>query len=147
MILYLDSSALVKRYVQEVGSDHVARLLAKAELVATSVIARAEIGAAVAKAVRLRVIAEAEGLALMKQFSSEWPSLIRLQANEALMAHAAELAWSLALRGYGAVHLASALAWADMLSALVVVGTYDRALWSAAGEVGLERWPDEVGPA
>ncbi len=53
MILYLDSSALVKRYIAERGSKNTAELTARAELVATSLISRAEVAAAFAKAVRI----------------------------------------------------------------------------------------------
>ena len=41
--LYLDSSALVKRYVAESGSDDVIALMADAAAVATSLVTRAEV--------------------------------------------------------------------------------------------------------
>ncbi|GMQ79464.1 MAG: hypothetical protein BMS9Abin02_2061 [Anaerolineae bacterium] len=40
MILYLDASALVRRYIAESGSDMVASPIANAEAVSTSVISR-----------------------------------------------------------------------------------------------------------
>ena len=55
MILYLDASALVKRYVAERGSREVIGLTTAAEIVATSLISRAEVAAALARAVRLGV--------------------------------------------------------------------------------------------
>ena len=48
MILYLDASALVKRYVTERGSRETADVCAKAEIVATSLVSRAEVAAALA---------------------------------------------------------------------------------------------------
>ena len=42
MIVYLDTSALVKLYVQEVGSTEVRRAVARADLVATSLVAYVE---------------------------------------------------------------------------------------------------------
>ena len=42
MICYLDSSALVKLYVEEEGSDLVMRNVREADLVATSKVAYAE---------------------------------------------------------------------------------------------------------
>ena len=53
MILYLDASALVKRYVAERGSDEVIALMAGADAAATSLVSRAEVAAALARAVRL----------------------------------------------------------------------------------------------
>jgi predicted nucleic acid-binding protein len=41
VIIYLDASALVKRYVAERGSKEVIELTAAAEIVATSLISRA----------------------------------------------------------------------------------------------------------
>jgi len=52
MILYLDTSALVKVYVEEEGSPLVQGLIAGASLVATSRIAYAEARAALARASR-----------------------------------------------------------------------------------------------
>ena len=46
MIVYLDASVLVKRYVAEPGSKETAKLIAHAEVVATSLISRAEVAAA-----------------------------------------------------------------------------------------------------
>jgi len=56
VIVYLDASALVKRYVAERGSKDVVEWTAAAEIVATSVISRAEVAAALARAVRLGVL-------------------------------------------------------------------------------------------
>jgi predicted nucleic acid-binding protein len=54
--------------------------------------------------------------------------------DEALAREAGELADSLALRGYDAVHLASALALGDEEVALI---TWDRDLGAAAERMGL----------
>lgn len=48
MILYLDASALVKRYVAEIGSAELSRMLSRAATVGTAVISRAEVAAALA---------------------------------------------------------------------------------------------------
>ena len=51
MILYLDASALVKRYVDEPGSPDVREAIARAEVAGTALISRAEVAAALARAV------------------------------------------------------------------------------------------------
>ena len=49
MILYLDSSSLAKRYVQEAGSQQVAQAIEEATLVGTAAISRVEVAAALGK--------------------------------------------------------------------------------------------------
>ncbi|CBE69793.1 MAG: type II toxin-antitoxin system VapC family toxin [Candidatus Methylomirabilis oxygeniifera] len=141
MIAYLDASALVKRYVAEADSAEVGELIDQAAVVGTAIISRAEVAAAMAKAVRMALLTREEGVSALQFFSGEWESLIRLQMTEVLVSRAASLAWDYSLRGYDATHLASALFWRDMLGESVTVATYDRQLWNAAQATGLTVWP------
>ena len=52
MFLYLDSSALVKRYIEEPHSEEVAHLMDETLAIGTSAISRVEVGAALARAAR-----------------------------------------------------------------------------------------------
>ncbi len=144
MILYLDTSALIKRYVTEPGADLVAQAIARAEVVGSSVVCRAEMAAALAKAVRMNALPAASAAAALRVFRSEWPRLVRVQASEAVIAQADSLAWELGLRGYDAVHLASALRLRDALGVDIAFATFDRRLWQAAGEQGLAGFPDDL---
>jgi predicted nucleic acid-binding protein len=58
MILYLDSSAIVKKHVAESGSAEGHEAVEKAEAVGTASISRAEVVAALRKAVRMEVLEE-----------------------------------------------------------------------------------------
>lgn len=49
MIVYLDASALVKRYVAESGSAELAELVECASLLGTSIVSRAEVATALGK--------------------------------------------------------------------------------------------------
>lgn len=144
MILYLDASALVKRYVAERGSDDVAQLIGASAVVGTSLISRAETSAALAKAVRLGALTRAMGSAALESFRSEWPLLVRLQATEVVLARADALAWDLNLRGYDAVHLAAALTWQEGLGEAVTLATYDRQLWDATRMQGIDVFPVDL---
>ncbi len=144
MIVYLDASALVKRYVAEAGSADVAATIGAARLLATAVISRAEVTAALAKAVRLGWATRKAATAGLADFDADWPDLIRLEVSEAVVARAAALAWQRSLRGYDAVHLASALHWQDALGEPVTVATYDRELWRGARASGLVPWPADL---
>lgn len=144
MILYLDASALVKRYVAEAGSRDVAAVIDDARIVSTAVISRAEVTAALAKAVRAGFATRRAAAAGLADFEADWPDLIRLEVGEALVARAASVAWQQGLRGYDAVHLASALRWQEALGDPVTVATYDRELWRGAQAGGLVPWPTDL---
>ena len=143
MIVYLDASALVKRYLVEPGSEEVAQLIAAAAAVGTALLSRAETSAALAKAVRMGTLTRAGGAAALQVFRREWPVFIRVQATEPVMARADTLAWEQNLRGYDAVHLASALLWQEGLGEIITLATFDRQLWDAARTQGLAVFPDD----
>ena len=144
MILYLDSSALAKRYLSEEGSYDVEQLVAGAELVATSVITRVEVSAALARARRQKLLGAGPAARLRTLFASHWGSMLRLNLLESTVERADSLAWELDLRGYDAVHLATAVAWREAVAEAPVLATYDRELWKAAAAQGLEVWPEEL---
>lgn len=144
MNAYLDASALVKNYVAETGSKEVSQLLSRADLLATSVLSRAEVPAALAKAARVGWLTREAADAARQVFRSQWPALMGVQATEALMALADTLAWEYGLRGYDAVHLASALTWQEALGEPALLATFDKQLWSAASKAGLASWPETL---
>lgn len=141
MIVYLDASTLVKRYVAEAGSPEVEALIGEAQATGTAVISRAEVAAALARAARTGLVSREAGAKALQAFNADWEHLVRLQLGEPLAARAAALAWEHGLRGYDAVHLASALAWSEALGETVAVATYDRELWRGAKASGLSVWP------
>lgn len=144
MILYLDASALVKRYVTELGTKEVLTLTAAAEAVATSIVSRAEVAAALARAVRLGVLDQDSGRRAQRRFSRDWADIVRVPVGEALVSRAETLAWAHALRGYDAVQLASALTWQDSIGQDIVLATFDRQLWAAAPQAGVQAWPGKL---
>ena len=144
MIVYLDASALVKRYVTEPGSAAVNTLLAESAALGTSLITRAEVAAALGKAARTKVVSEADAAAALRAFAGDWVDLARLRLNEATVTRAASLAWDHGLRGYDAVHLATALLWRELMDAPVTLATFDRQLWDAASRLGFAAWPETI---
>jgi len=144
VIVYLDASAVVKRYVIEAYSRDVIALTAEADSVATSLITRAEVAAAFSRAVRTGVLDDGGGRRAQRKFAREWPDLVRIPVTEALVARADGLAWEHGLRGYDAVQLATALPWHDSVGQPVRLATFDRELWDAAPRVGLEAWPETL---
>lgn len=143
MILYLDTSALVKRYIRETGSDELRGWLSEAELVAVSLIAYPEANAAFARAVRAKAVSRRTGEKALRLLADHWPRYLKIPVSERVTLRAAELAWSLGLRGYDAVHLASAERWQNSLGRPVVLVTYDRQLAAAGRQLGLSVQPDD----
>jgi predicted nucleic acid-binding protein len=144
VILYLDASALVKRYIAEPGTAEVAEAIDDAEAVGTSIISRAETIAALAKAIRIGVLEHDAASTVAKVFRSEWPRFIRVQATETLIARADTLAWELGLRGYDSVHLASALMWQENIEQELHLAAFDLQLWEAAKKRGLSTIPKDL---
>lgn len=144
MIVYLDASALVKRYVAERGSRETGTLSAKADVVATSMISRAEVAAALAKAVRLGIVEADNGRKAQRAFASQWPDIAKVPVTEALVSRAEAMAWDFALRGYDAVQLASALTWQESVGVEITLATFDRQLWNAAKKTAVRVWPETL---
>ena len=141
MILYFDSSALVKRYVEEQGSSEVFDWMDDSKLNGTVLVTRAEVAAAITRAVRRQVVSQEDARQFLDVFHNEWTSFTRLPITEPLVARADVLACEFNLRGYDAIHLAAALTWQDLLDQPVTVVTYDKELTESARASGMEVLP------
>jgi predicted nucleic acid-binding protein len=105
--LYLDTSSLVKLYVEEVASDDVRDLVARAAVVATSIVAYPETRAAFARLRRSGDLSPARFTAAKREFEAQWPAFLALAVTAALSREAGEFAERYALRDFDALHLAS----------------------------------------
>lgn len=139
--VYLDTSTLVKRYVAEAGSKDVAELLKEAEYQAASVVTEAELPAALGRAWRVGAISERDAQAALRAWEKDREDLLWIQLPQNIARHGGQLAWQDGLRGYDAMHLATALWWQANLGEPLVVATYDRELWRAARKHGLGVFP------
>jgi predicted nucleic acid-binding protein len=109
LILYLDTSSLVKLYVEEPGSAEVHQLVEQAELVTTSVVAYAETRAALARRRRERSLTVAGHRRAKAALDADWPHLLTLGVGASISQSAGDLAEKQRLRGFDALHLASCL--------------------------------------
>lgn len=138
MILYCDTSAVVKRYVREEGSSEVRRAWRAARKVATSEVALAEILAAVARRRRLGDLTDRVYGKLRDRFMRDFATLVRVPVTDELNRRIAHLVETYPLRGFGAIHLSSALLIRESTRAPVVFACFDNHLTTAAGGAGLE---------
>lgn len=134
-MLYLDSSALVKRYVREVGRELVAAAVASDPYVATSILSIVQVHAALAAAVRAGRIPDMG--TVISAFRNHREQYIMIGIDSRLIEEAAEATERHALRGYDAVQLASALTAYRATSGNMTFGTFDRTLYRAASTEGL----------
>jgi predicted nucleic acid-binding protein len=137
-LLYLDTSALIKLYVDEDGSPEVGDWVEATEAVATHEIAFIESRSALARKYREGTLAEQEYLSTWAAFSGEWEHYIRIALPSSLIQQAAEYTETFALRAYDSVHLAAADYAVRQLGVEVRFGCFDRALNRAAQAAGFE---------
>ena len=116
MFLYFDSSALVKRYVDEPHSEAVGHLMDEALAIGTSAISRVEVGAALARAARANRLDAAGARGAQEQFAEDWPDFGKVPLANSLLTRAETLAWKHGLRAYDAVQLAAALVCEEALT-------------------------------
>jgi len=142
---YLDASALVKEYLtDEMGAGEIAAVRRGAQVVGTTIVSRAEVSAALAKAVRVETLTRTEARSALEAFRGDWADLFSLNVNGSIATRAERLAWGENLRGYDAVQLASALMWKESIAGDVTFATFDVALWDAAGRRALTPFPEDL---
>jgi predicted nucleic acid-binding protein len=144
MILYMDTSALIKRYIEEAGSEEVVALMHEADMIGTALITRVEMAGTITRAMRGNRLPEQDGLEILQDFRSDWSGFQLIHIDHALIARADSLASIHGLRGYDAVHLACALTWQGLLDVSVKFATYDRELHEAAKKSGFDVFPQEM---
>lgn len=133
MIVYTDTSALVKLYVREAGSDQMTGLVA-GKTVAVSDLAYAEAHATFARRYREGIDSQPVHLALCQQFDREWRSLLRLPVHGDVLRGIPELCRRHPLRAGDAVQLSSALVLMEARLPMTFASCDARLLSAAAGE-------------
>jgi hypothetical protein len=139
-IYYADSSALLKKYVNETGSVWTRQALAAPVVVITAQLALIEIASALNRRVRDGTVTAHDYARLANDFRNECRDRFQIiTLDQALV----NLSWALlerhALRAYDAIHLASALVmdrrWMEAgLVAPIFLAADDRLLRAAQAE-------------
>ena len=145
MICYLDTSALVKLYVEEEGSAQVREYVERALLVATSKVAYAEARAAFARCRREELLSESAYRKVVANLDADWSSYYVLELTDAVIREAGVLAERCALRGFDSIHLSSVLTLLKGLAGegteKLVVGCWDSRLNEALRSLGVSVFP------
>lgn len=138
MIVFCDTSALVKLYLSEVESDAVKALAVNSEAVAACRIAWAEAHAALSRRVR-EVPADTLSIGQAKQaLAADWPHYLIVDVTQAVVARAGDFADTFALRGYDSVQLAAAYEAKQVSKLPLTFACFDSRLNKAAQVLGMD---------
>jgi uncharacterized protein len=148
-MLYLDSSALVKRYVQEEGSKAVNSRFEQGEAIYTSVLSFAEVHATIGRKYREKQLSIHNKKKLVDDFLYDWLfSLTVLELTTHTMSALPTLCDQYFLKASDAVHLSAAFWLKDAIRVhrkgvegsgnIVEFGVSDRQLAKAALKCGFQ---------
>lgn len=138
MRLYLDTSALVKLYVDEEGSPLLRSAVDRAALVATSAIAYVEARAAFVRRRHEGGLSTGDYRRIVRDLDTDWDRYLVVEMTDSLIREGARLAEAYRIRAYDAVHLASAVTLYGRLAQIVVFASWDFEQEKAAKAEGLD---------
>lgn len=144
MILYLDTSALVKRYFKEPYSEVVVSKWQEATEIVTSSVAYAEAMASFFRKKRASGIDDAPMEDIVGNLRADWNSFIRIQVNDELNEYIDRAIKAHPLRGFDAIHLASAMIVFGKFKSDFLFICFDQKLTRAARQEGIRTFPADL---
>lgn len=134
MIIYFDTSSLVKLYVEEAHSARVREWVEEAEAVATCRIAYPEAVSAMNRRFRAGDLSKKEYALLTRSLSKDWDDFVVVDFDEL---EAGRMAEKYGLRGFDAVHLSASRLLRDGYDDIAIAfSSFDRELNDAASNEG-----------
>lgn len=143
-LYYLDTSAWMKRYAIETGSEAIQGLIEGSEGLSCSAIGIVEASAAIAR--RSRNPATAGLAGAFGQLEKDWSVFLQVRVSDAVLKRSRMFAVTFGLRAADAIHLASAASLAAKLPPRyrrLIVAAADQELLAAADQLGLKIWNPE----
>ena len=138
MILFCDTSALAKLFIEEEHSALMIETADRASTVAVCRIAWVELIAAMARRVR-EAPADSDLIDLGRnQFELSWRDFAIVEINQKLIRLAGEMAEAFALRAYDSVQLAAAKTLHDGSSQKILFACFDKRLQKASAVMGMQ---------
>lgn len=111
MNVFLDSSALVKRYIDEPGSEDLERHLSAASTVAVSVLAPIEVTSALVRRRRESRLSSRQFASCREALAADLGGMTLVAITEDVITAAMDTVDRWPVRGADAVHVASASVW------------------------------------
>lgn len=134
MILFADTSALLKLYIEEPGSERMQTIVAASEEVAASLLTYGEIYATLARRRREASLSAAQHAVATAEFERDWREMVQVPLGPETLAEIPALCSRYPLRGGDALQLASALRFTRNRLPLVFACSDQQLLEAAAGE-------------
>ena len=138
VIAYLDTSVVVKLYVLEQGTAEAKSVVSRASVVATSRISYAEAMAAFARKLREHEFTAKIYKQVRGDFGRDWGRYFLIEVTQQVVELAGDLAKRRRLRGFDAVHLASAILLRENAKTSLFFFSADSDLLRAAKSEGLK---------
>ncbi len=137
MILYCDTSALIKLYLSEAESDLMLAEAKAASVLAVCRITWAEAMAALARRAREVEVDSSVIEQARQRLQAHWARYAIVEVNQSLVELAGEHADTFALRGYDSMQLAAACVLQAQAQETVRFACFDRRLRKAAKVLGM----------
>jgi len=138
VILFCDTSALIKLYVAEAYSEEVMDLYRKANLVVVSRVTYAEAMAGLSRRSRESPVDRMKIEALKEALRKDWPGFGIVELTQSVAELAASYADLFALRGFDSIQLASAKALQMKATDPVHFACFDQRLVQASAVLGMQ---------
>ena len=138
MILFCDTSALIKLYIKEAFSEEIRQQTLAAKGIAVARIAWVEAMSALARRVRENPL-DADAIETVRaRLRNDWAGFAIVEVTQSLVELAGEYADIFALRGYDSVQLASARQVQEAASEELCFACFDTRLQKAARVLGMQ---------
>jgi predicted nucleic acid-binding protein len=137
MIVYLDTSSLVKLYVEEIDSEKINNIANKAAVISTSKLAYAEVRSAFARKQKEGGFSTSVLRKIVEDFNKDWESYFLIEITDGLIRFAGNIAEKYLLRGFDSIHLASAVNLRNKINSAIYFSSHDTRLNQAAEKEGI----------
>lgn len=132
---YFDTSALVKAFLVEKGTERAKHLLLKDDLAVTATITYAEMYSGFSRKRREGGLSVSQFQGICREFEMYWPTCVHVELTSDILELARDLMKRHPLRAFDAIHVGSAIQLKqEMAESVTIIGADERLLQAAKAE-------------
>ena len=132
MISYLDTSAIVKFYISEAGSQKVRQVFDLSDVLATCCITYVETISTFTRINNEKKLNDSDYENIVLNFKKDWEDLFVLKIDNTIIKTAGQFIESYQIKGYDSIHLASAVILGKRINQIINFCCWDNKLNEAA---------------